>query len=154
MNSGTPLPEDLKKRLKPCPVDLKRVEHFMKRAKKDIASAELLSETDFEGAYTLIYDSMLHAGLGFMAASGVYPDVKGKHKTVIEYAAHELGKGYESAIKFYDRMRKKRHQFIYEPGPIGCTRKEMEEARQVAREFLKIISAWIKGKSPQKEFDL
>ncbi len=123
----------------------------MRRARKDLASAELLSESDLEGAYTLIYDSMLHAGLGFMAISGVYPDIKGKHKTVIGYVAHELGKGYESQMKFYDRVRKKRHQFIYEPGPIGCSQKEMEEARQAAEEFLAVISKRIREKSPQKE---
>lgn len=154
MNSERPLPEELEKKLKSCPVDLKRVENFIRRAKKDLASAELLSETDLEGAYAFLYDTMLHAGLAYMSIAGVYPDIKGKHKTVIEYAAHELGENYQSQMKLYDRMRKKRHQFIYEPGPVGCTRKEMEEARQVAQEFLKIIAERIKEKSPQKELDL
>ena len=154
MNSKKPLSLELEKRLKPCPVDFKRVEYFVKRARKDLASAELLSTTDLEAAYTLLYDGMLHAGLAFMAVSGIYPDVKGKHKTVVEYVAHKLGKGYESQMKFYDRMRRKRHQFIYEPGPIGCTQKEMEEARQAAQEFLKVISERIKEKSPQKELEL
>lgn len=151
MNSERPLPEEFEKKLKPCPVDLKRVEIFVRRAKKDMASAEVLSKTDLEGAYSFFYDSMLHAGLAYMAVSGVYPDIKGKHKTVIEYVAHKLGKGYENQMKLYDRMRKKRHQFIYEPGPFGCSRNEMEEARRIAEEFLKIISEKIKKKSPQKE---
>ena len=154
MNSERPLPEELEKRLKPCPVDFKRVENFIRRAKKDMASAELLSEADLEGAYAFLYDTMLHAGLAYMSISGVYPDIKGKHKTVIEYVAHKLGKNYHRQMEVYDRMRKKRHQFIYEPGPIGCTRKEMEEAGKTAEEFLKIIIDRIKEKNPQKELNL
>ena len=149
-----PLPAELEKKLKPCPIDLKRVEYFIKRARKDFASAQLLSATDLEGAFTFLYDGMLHAGLAYMAVSGVYPDMRGKHQTVIEFAAHELGKNYESQMEFYDRMRRKRHQFIYEPGPMGCTLKEIEEANKVASEFLAVILTKIKEKSPQKELDL
>ena len=90
------LPAELEKRIKPCPVDLKRVEALLKRGKKDLSSARLLFEEDIEAAYTLLYNSMLHAGLAYMEASGARPDVKGKHKTVIDYIAHALDESHEN----------------------------------------------------------
>lgn len=148
------LPEDLEKRIKPCPVDLVRVENLLRRARRDLASAQRLSDSDAEAAYTLLYDCLLHAGLAYMAMRGVRPDVRGKHKTVIQYTAEALGPNYKSQMEFYDRMRRKRHLLIYEPGPYACTEKEMEEAEKIAKEFLTLISTKIKELSPQKELDL
>ena len=153
MSSEKNLPDDLAKRLKPCPVDFKRVQSFMMRARKDLTSAGVLAPHDLEGAYEFLYDCMLHTGLAYMSARAVQPDIRGKHKTVIDYMAHALPKKYESKIKFYDRMRKKRHQLIYEPGPMGCTEKEFTEAKSIAKEFLELIGTMIRRENPQKEFD-
>jgi len=50
-------------------------------------------------------------------------------------------------------MRKKRHQFIYEPD-IPCTLKEAEDVIKIAEEFFKKIAAIIRKKKPQQELDL
>lgn len=153
MSTGKNLPEDLANRLKPCPADFKRVEFFMKRAAKDLKSATFLKSSDLEGGYELLYDALLHTGLAYMVSRGVQPDIRGKHKTVVEYIAHEFPKRFESKIQFYDRMRKKRHQLIYEPGPAGCTEKEFAEAELLAREFLSLAGELIRAANPQREFD-
>lgn len=153
MNFSKKLPEDLEKRIKPCPIDFRRVENFIKRAKKDLKSADLIGNFDLEIAYQILYDGMLHAALAYMASEGVRPDIRGKHKTIVDYVAHVLGKRYETKIQFYDRMRKRRHQLLYEPDPFQCTEKEIEDARQVAQEFISLISEKIREKNPQKEFD-
>ena len=72
---------------------------------------------------------------------------------MIDYVSHALGKRYESKMKFYDRMRRRRHQFIYEPGPYQCTEKEIADARTVVQEFIDLISEKIREKNPQGEFD-
>ncbi len=144
---------ELEKRIKSCPVDFLRVDNLIKRARKDLATARHLWATDLDVAYTLLYDCMLHAGIAFMSVSGVRPDVRGKHKTVIEYVASILGSKYKSHMECYDRMRRKRHLLIYEPGPNTCTEKEMEETEQMAKDFLGLICDKIKAKNPQQEFD-
>jgi len=96
---------------------------------------------------------MLHGGLGYLTSRGVQPDIRGKHKTVIDSISYMLPKRYESKIQFYDRMRKKGHRLLYEPGPIGCTEKEFAGAELVAREFLELIESTIRSENPQKEFD-
>jgi uncharacterized protein (UPF0332 family) len=124
MNTRRKLPEELRNRLKPCPIDFKRVENFLKRSNKDLSSANVIAKADSEVAYQLLYDSMLHACLGLLVGAGLQPDIRGKHVTVIQYTAHVLGKKFESKIQFYDRMRRKRHQLLYEPGPFTCTEKK------------------------------
>lgn len=153
MSSREPLPEDLRQRIKPCPADFRRVENFIKRAKKDLTTAGLIRESDLEVAYQLLYDGMLHASLAYMVSEGAQPDIRGRHKTIIDYIAQALGSRYQSKIEFYDRMRRRRHQFLYEPGPFQCTEKEISEARGVVKEFIALISEKIKAKNPQKELD-
>ena len=151
--SSVKIPEELEKRLKNSPADLKVAENFLKRARKDLLSAKRISSFDMEVAYTLLYDSMLRAGLAFMAVSGVRPEIVGKHKTVIGYMGYVLGKEYQDQVEFYDRMRKKRHFFIYEPGRYDCTEKEMQEAEKMASEFLNIVANKVRELHPQKEWE-
>ena len=151
--SSKPPPEDIQRRLKSCPVDFRRIENFIQRAQKDLVSARFIKHTDLEAAYQLLYEGMLHCALAYTVGDGFQPDIRGKHKTLIDYVAYALGKRYESKIKFYDRMRRRRHQFLYEPGPYQCTEKEIEDAETVVREFIELISRKIREKNPQKELD-
>lgn len=137
-----------------CPIDFKRVENFIRRAKKDLSSARLLQTSDLEAAYQLLYEGMLHSGLALMSSEGLQPDIRGKHKTVMEYVAYALGKSYASKIQFYDRMRRRRHQLIYEPSPFGCTEKEITDAQKVLEEFHSLIADEIQKRNPQKQFHL
>lgn len=147
------IPDELKASIKPCPADLRAAENLLKRARKDLSSARFIQASDPEAAYTLLYDCMLHVGLAYMAVSGVRPDVRGKHKTVIRYMAHVLGREYQDQIRFYDRMRRKRHQLIYEPRPGEATEKEIEEAERVAKGFLNTVSRKVREENPQKEWE-
>ena len=151
MSSKQPLPEDLQRRIKSCPVDFKRIENFIGRAKKDLSSAGIIKHSDLEAAYQLLYDGMLHSALAYMVGDGFQPDIRGKHKTLIDYVARALGSRYESKMQFYGRMRRRRHQFLYDPGPYQCTEKEIVDAEAVVREFIELISKKIKEKNPQKE---
>ncbi|MBI4397866.1 MAG: HEPN domain-containing protein [Candidatus Omnitrophica bacterium] len=143
-----PLPEGIQKKIKPCPIDFLKIAHLIQRAKKDLATAQLIQEADLEAAYQLLYDGMLHTALAYMMSDGMQPDIHGKHKTVIEYIEHALGNRFKSKIEFYDRMRRKRHQFLYEPGWYQCTETEVIDAEGVVVEFIDLIYAKIKEKYP------
>ncbi len=147
------IPKEFEGSLKPAPVDFRAAENLLKRARQDLASARFIHATDMEAGYTLLYDCMLHAALAFMAVSGVRTELMGKHKTVIRYMGHILGNAYQSQTEFYDRMRRKRHQFLYEPGLYECTEKEAAEAEKVAGEFLQLVSKKVREIHPQKELE-
>ena len=153
MSLNNPLSEDLQKRIKPCPIDFGKIQYLIKRAKQDLKTAKLIRNSDPEATYQLLYEGMLHAALAYMVSDGVQPDIRGKHKTVIEYVAFRLGAHHEPNMEFYDRMRRKRHQLMYEPGPNECTEKELDDAQKAVRDFIALISAQIKENHPKNQFD-
>jgi hypothetical protein len=63
-----------------------------------------------------------------------------------------LGDTFQRLITDYDFMRKKRHQFIYEPD-IPCSMSEASEALKTARAFVDQVAELIRTNSPQREFD-
>lgn len=145
------IPKELENQLRSCPVNFQSADNLIKRARKDLTTAALIQHDDREAAYTLFYDCMLHSGLACMSVLGYSPNHHGKHKTVILFMEQVLGRKSIDLIEFYDRMRRKRHQFLYEPGLSDCTEKEIKDARKIAEEFLLKVVETIKAKHPQKE---
>ncbi len=145
------IPKELENQLKACPANFRSAENLIKRARKDLSTAALIQHDDREAAYTLFYDCMLHAGLACMSVLGYSPNLQGKHKTVVLFMEHVLGRKSKDLIEFYDRMRRKRHQFLYEPGLSDCTAKEILDAKKIAEEFLFKVVETLKDKHPQKE---
>jgi uncharacterized protein (UPF0332 family) len=145
--------EDLLKEgiIKRCPVDEKAVLNLLKRAHKDIKTAQRNLSEDADCAYTYAYNSMLHSGLALMTAEGFRPEVKNKHLTVVKFASSALGEKYKKLINDYDFMRRKRHQFVYEPD-IPCSKEEARSAIKTAKELLVAIYPLLRKKNPQLEF--
>jgi uncharacterized protein (UPF0332 family) len=136
---------DLRKQnlIKKCPVDYKAISSLIKRAKKDLNTAERNLDIDEDCSFTYAYNAMLRSGIALMFSLGYRPEIKDKHLTIIRFVGAVLGKELGSLIDMYDYMRKKRHRFIYEPF-TSCTKKEAEEAIESAKEFVKEISKFIK----------
>lgn len=93
----------------------KQIVSNIKRAEKDLITAKANIEIDEEWAYTISYHAMLRAGRAFMFSSGYRPKGKNQHKTVVDFCAEILGEDFKSLTDRFNRMRVKRHDFIYEP---------------------------------------
>jgi uncharacterized protein (UPF0332 family) len=145
--------EDLLKEglIKRCPADEKAVLNLIKRAYKDIRTAQRNLSEDEDCAYSYAYNSMLRSGLALMAAEGFRPEIKDKHLTVVRFAALVLGEKSKRIINDYDFMRRKRHRLVYEPG-IPCSKEEARSAIKTAKEFIDAIYTRIRKKNPQLEF--
>ena len=124
--------------IKKCPIDRKAIESLLGRAEIDLKTARRNLEDDPECAHTFAYRAMLRSGQALMLSSGYRPDIKNKHKTVVQFAAAVLGGEYEPVVNDFDQIRRKRHSFFYEPG-IPCSRMEAEHALKTAESFLKIL---------------
>lgn len=46
MTTEKQIPRELERKVKPCPVDFKKVTNLIKRARKDFGSAQFLKEKD------------------------------------------------------------------------------------------------------------
>lgn len=92
---------------------------------------------------------MLRCGRALMYASGYRPRGKDQHKTVVEFCATVLGKEYEDLTTRFNRMRIKRHDFIYDPErPIP--RNEAEKSLEAAAKFVQEIEEKIRQMSQQQ----
>ena len=137
--------------VKPCPTDVQAITKLIRRAYLDLRTAKRNLEEDQECTYTYAYNAMLRSGLALMFSEGYRPEIKDKHRTIVRFASAVLGEGFHRLITDYDFMRKKRHQFIYEPD-IPCSMTEASEALNTARTFVDQVAESIRAKSPQREF--
>ena len=138
--------------VKTCPVDVQAITRLIRRAYTDLRTAKRNLDEDHECAYTYAYNAMLRSGIALMFNEGYRPDIKEKHRTIVRFASTVLGDAYQQLINDYDFMRKKRHQFIYEPD-IPCSMREASEALKTARAFVNQVAELVRAKNPQREFD-
>lgn len=133
-------------------VNFTQVEKLISRAQKDLIVAKANLEIDEEASYNYAYLAMLRCGRALLFLKGIRTSDGQQHKTVIELTKFILGKDFEILIEKFDRMRRKRNQFIYDPFlPISKT--ESENALKTAMDFVMKISKLIKKENPQQHFN-
>lgn len=138
------------KKLKPQEADFKQIMRFLDGAEKKLAAAKKTLSIDEEASYQLAYEAMLKGSLGFMLSFGVRPrSLPGHHVTIIEFAEKHLGKEFKGLISMFNRMRRKRHESIYDVTGL-ISRHEAEQALKTAKTYLRIIRRKIEKKNPQK----
>lgn len=127
----------------------KQIISNINRARKDLITAKANIEIDEEWAYTISYHAMLRAGRALMFSMGYRPKGKNQHKTVVDFCAEVLGEEFRNLTERFNRMRIKRHDFIYEPErPISRT--EATKSLESAERFVREIMDKIQRASPQK----
>lgn len=127
----------------------KQAYNYIARSKKDLSTSKSTIDIDKEWAYTISYHAMLRAGRALMISYGFRPKGKDQHKTVVLFTSNILGKQFKELVRKFDRMRRKRHDFIYEPNrPIS--EQEAQEALADAEELVMQIFILVKEKDPQK----
>lgn len=128
----------------------KQIVSNIKRAQKDLVTAKATLTIDEEWAYTISYHAMLRAGRALMFSLGYRPKGKDQHKTVVDFCSEILGEDFKNLTNRFNRMRVKRHDFIYEPErPIPKT--EAVKSLESAEKFVKEITDKIRKTNPQKK---
>ena len=94
---------------------------------------------------------MLRCGRALLFLKGFRPVDGQQHKTVIEIVCLILGDEFKGLIEKFDRMRRKRHQFTYDPF-LPVSKEEAEGALKTAENFVKIVSEFVKKENSQQKF--
>jgi len=150
MNLEDLLKNNLIKKVNP---DFKQINLQIIRAKKDLETAKSLMTKDLTWALTIIYHSMLRISRAMMYSKGFLPTTKNTHKTIVEFTKYTLGTDFYNLINRFDRLRRLRHNFIYE-SENNITLSEVNRATELAEElFIKIEEIIIK-ENPQKNLFL
>jgi len=110
-------------------------------ARRDIDTARTLSNSDW--AYNIAYNAMLQAARALMLAEGYRPGRgEGQHKIVVQFAELAMGRTFEEEVRFFEKMRVKRNQAVYDtPGIISEA--EARQAIEYAAKFIRVIEETI-----------
>ncbi|MDP3012394.1 MAG: hypothetical protein Q8N27_06715 [Candidatus Hydromicrobium sp.] len=147
MNYERFLKDKLIKKQKP---DFKQIAYQLKRSLKDLKAGEANLKIDLTWSFTIAYHAMIRAGRVLMYSKGYLPTVKNSHKTIIDFTKLILGNEYQNLTNRFNRMRKRRHDFIYD-SKNNITYKEAKASLDAAKSLISKIEDLIKEESPQKE---
>lgn len=147
MNYERFLKDKLIKKQKP---DFKQIAYQLKRSLKDLKAGEANLKIDLTWSFTIAYHAMIRAGRVLMYSKGYLPTVKNSHKTIIEFTKLTLGNEYQNLTNRFNRMRRKRHDFIYD-SKNHINVKEAKASLDAAKSLISKIEDLIKEESPQKE---
>jgi uncharacterized protein (UPF0332 family) len=93
---------------------------------------------------------MIRAGRALMYSKGYLPTAKNSHKTIVEFTKLALGEEYNSVISRFNRMRRRRHDFIY-GSKNHITSQEAKSSLEAAKKLIDKIIDFVKEESPQKD---
>jgi uncharacterized protein (UPF0332 family) len=130
--------------------DFKQIEYQLKRAQKDLKTAESNLTIDLTWAFAIAYHAMMRASKALMYSRRYLPTAKRSHKTIVEFAKLSLSSEYENLISRFNRMRRQRHDFIYD-SKNHITSHEAKLSIETAKKLIEEIITLIKEESPEKE---
>lgn len=145
------LPEELEKRglAGKIRINYKQIYNHLLRSKKDLLTSRANLDIDEEWAYAIACHAILRAGRALMMSFGYKPKGKDQHKIIVQFTRVILGDRFNELVRKFDRMRRKRHDFIYEPDkPIP--RQEAENALSNSERLIQRIWSLVEEKDPQK----
>jgi uncharacterized protein (UPF0332 family) len=130
--------------------DFKQITTQLKRANKDLKTAESVLTVDLTWAFAITYHAMVRASKALMFAKGYLPTALRSHKTIIEFTKLILGNEYEDLVRRFNRMRRKRHDFIYD-SVNNITTNEVRSAIKTVKKLINQINNLIIREHPQKD---
>jgi uncharacterized protein (UPF0332 family) len=133
-------------------INYKQIYNFLSRSRQDLITSKSNLPIDEAWSYAIAYHAMLRAGRSLMISFGYRPLGKDQHATVVRFTSIVFGNKLKDLTNMFDRMRRKRHDFIYDPNrPIP--RQEATQAVADAEELVKLIWHIVKNKDPQKNLE-
>src|SRR4030042_5730343 len=112
-------------------------------AERDLQTARTLIEQDQDWSFAVAYDAVLQASRAYMFAKGFRPARHESHKNTFAFMRLAMGRDYEELMTYFDRMRNKRHQAIYETAGL-ITETEARNILEKAEGFVAMIREKLK----------
>ena len=109
-------------------------------ADRDIKMARRTMAEDWDWAFSIAYSAVLQAARAFMYSRGFRPATDQGHKNTFAFMREALGDEFASLVGYFDRMRTKRNQAIYDVAGL-ITEAEAKAIFEKAVEFVDLIKA-------------
>jgi len=121
-------------------VSQKEIDRAMERSGRDLVTAREIIQQDLDWCFAIAYDVLLQASRAYMFAQGYRPASSESHKNTLAFMRVALGKQHRDMIDFFDRMRIKRNQALYDlAGTI--TETEARTLIRKATEYVELIQS-------------
>lgn len=127
-----------------------QIRALLESARKNLSAARKNLTIDEETCYTMAYRAMLKVARALLFLHGLRPEDGQQHKTTVEITGKILSKDFNNLIDGFDKMRKKRNKFTYDP-LIPLSQSEANSALETAEEFCKKVETFLKQINPQLE---
>ena len=125
-------------RIRPQRVSDAEIRRALDRAQRDLKTARKIMAEDWDWGFAVAYNAVLQASRAYMFAQGYRPAGPEGHKNTFAFMRLAMGKGYEDLITYFDRMRNKRNQAIYDVAGI-ITQTEARNLFAKATDFVDLI---------------
>ena len=122
------------------------VRHALERADRDLKTARRIMAEDWDWGFAVAYNAVLQASRAYMFAQGYRPASTEGHKNTFIFMRLALGKQYDGMMTYFDRMRNKRNQAIYDVAGL-ITETEARNLFEKATEYVALIRAKLAGKT-------
>ncbi len=145
--------EDLRERglVEEVRPDFRQVSMLLAQAAKDMATARANLSIDKEWAYIIAYQAMLRATKALVMAEGWRVKGREQARTFVMLIGELLGEEGRALVNRFDRMRRKRQDFMEEP-QTPIPRYEVEGALKDAQALIERCVELAREKNPQLAF--
>jgi uncharacterized protein (UPF0332 family) len=130
--------------------DFRQISKQLQRSLKDLKTSEANLKIDLTWSLAIAYHAMIRAGRALMYSKGYLPTTKRSHKTIIEFTKLLLGHDYHVLVGKFNRLRRKRHDFIYE-SKNHVTHSEAKSCLETAKNLVEKIIALVKKENPERD---
>jgi len=130
--------------IKPFKATDQQIKKQMELASRDLKVAKAMIGVNNDWTYNIAYNAILQAIRAIMYMEGFRPVGEGQHKTAILFAELALGETFENEVHFFDKMRTKRHQAVYDTAGF-VSDAETKQSLVFAKKFVSRIEEVLKG---------
>jgi len=117
-------------------------------ADRDIRMARRTLAEDWDWAFSIAYNAVLQSARAYMYSLGFRPATEQGHKNTFAFGREALGDDFASLIGYFDRMRVKRNQAIYDVAGL-ITEAEARAIFEKATDFVNLVRARVAQPRPQ-----
>jgi uncharacterized protein (UPF0332 family) len=121
--------------IKPFKAKDQQIKKQMDLASRDLKVAKAMLGVNNDWTYSIAYNAILQAVRALMYAEGFRPVGEGQHKTAILFAELALGEKFEDEVNFFDKMRTKRNQAVYDTAGL-VSEDEVKQSLAFAKKFV------------------
>jgi uncharacterized protein (UPF0332 family) len=145
MNYEKFLKNKLIKKQKP---DFIQIQFQLQRSLKNLKAAEANLNIDLTWSMAISYHAIIRAGRALMFSKGFLPTTRKSHKTIVEFTKLVLGHEYDTLVSKFNRLRRKRHDFIYD-SKNRITYSEAISSLETAKKLIDEINMLVRKENPE-----